>query len=85
MINIEFHILDIDEYDIIIGRIDIRDQDILKKCHDQIMWDTRPGLIDDKNVSTATLATHYTWLGEYLLSDEEDEEGSISMEGEELG
>jgi hypothetical protein len=64
MINIEFHKLDIEEYDIIIGRIDIRDQDILKKCHDQIMWDTRPGLIEDKNVSTATLAAHYAWLGE---------------------
>ncbi len=64
-----FHILDIEEYDIIIGRIDIRTHDILKKCHDQIMWDTRPSLIEDATVSTVTLAAHYSWLGEYLQSD----------------
>ena len=73
VITIAFHILEIEEYDIIIGRIDIRDHEVLRKCHDQIMWDTRSSLIEDKHISTATLAAHYVWLGEYLQSDSEQE------------
>ena len=72
-ITIDFHILDIEDYDIIIGRIDIRTHDILKKCHDQIMWDTRSSLIEDDTVAVTTLAAHYSWLGEYLLSDSDHE------------
>jgi hypothetical protein len=73
-IDIVFHILDIEGYDMIVGRKDLRDNDILKKCHDQIMWDTRPGLIDDKKVTTSLLALHYKWLEENVQHEDTDSE-----------
>ena len=73
-IDIVFHILDIEGYDMIVGRKDLRNNEILKKCHDQIMWDTRPGFIDDKKVTTSLLAIHYKWLDENVQHEDDDSE-----------
>ena len=58
----------------IVGRKDLRDNNVLKKCHDQIMWDTRPGLIDDIKVTTSLLAVHYKWLDDNVQQHDEDSE-----------
>ena len=48
--------------DIIIGRPSIKKNDLLRKCHDQILMDTRVTSIQESNVSLATYFNNDLWL-----------------------
>ena len=74
--------------DIIIGRPSIRKNGLLRKCHDQILMDTRITNIEEHNVSLATYFNNDLWLQLNMVynadaenhDDEDDEENKMEVD-----
>ena len=71
--------------DIIIGRPSIRKNGLLRKCHDQILMDTRVTNIEEHNVTLATYFNNDLWLQLNMIKNadaknHDDDDDSNKME-----
>ena len=67
--NIEVDALIIDsEYEVIIGRPTIRKYGLLVKCHNQILWGTREGMVIDDSISSDRYKLTDRWILNHLVN-----------------